>query len=675
MPTPSFYLNFNAESCTPYHNDDVYADRAELVSGDGLTGRTVWKLNGHNATVTETRESFGGVTRLTTDLRNDGDTPLLVDCLSSAFVTGIGAEGKRWYEDRFVIHYCHSVWQGEGQWRKASPEELGLYPTYNHGHQTAFRLYSQGSWTTSRHYPLIFIEDTETGETHYFEILTGDNWYIEVSAKGYKENSALCVMMTAAFEKNGGWYKELACGETYTAAPAVYGCVKGGFEDAVAELTTYKRATYHTDFPMGHTPVCFNDYMNCLWAQPSRDRLMPLIETAAEVGCEVFCIDAGWFGKRGEWYKHNGDWQPYDELFGEGGLQGVLNEMTARGMLPGVWLELETADASSDFAKAHPEALLTRHGRPIGRGQCFVDFRKQIVRDHLMQVFDDLYDMGVRFVKNDYNHSTGIGVDPLEGQNISMAEALREHTKAFYAFIDEVIATHPGLMIENCGSGAMRSDHTSLSHFHIQSTSDQEYYDRYPSIIQGMVACMPSERAGIWAYPYPVDFHYMGEQGDVYPLTGENVKAVVASCADGHQTAYNMVNGMMGAMYLSGRICYADGLNRTLISDALAIYKDNRDVQVGAVPVYPTGLSRMSDGGYASLGLLNKEAGKLLLAVWQTGTDETGTVIDLTPYLTDNATVTRTYPDLTGFACSLNDGYLAVTFPAGNCAMFVEISL
>ena len=210
MPTPSFYLNFNAESCAPYHNDDVYGDRAELISGDGKTGDTIWKLPAHNATVTESRETFDGtgVTRLTTTLRNDGDTPLLVDCLSSAFVTGIGAEGKRWYEDRFIIHYCHSVWQGEGQWRKATAEELGLYPTYNHGHQTAFRLYSQGSWTTSRHYPLILIEDTETEETHYFEILTGSNWYIEVSAKGYMENSALCVLLTAAFEKNGGWYKE-----------------------------------------------------------------------------------------------------------------------------------------------------------------------------------------------------------------------------------------------------------------------------------------------------------------------------------------------------------------------------------------------------------------------------------------------------------------------------------
>ncbi len=677
MPTPSFYLNFNAESCAPYHNDDVANDRAELISGDGSVGDTVWKLNGHNATVTESRETFGGtgVTRLTTTLRNDGDTPLLVDCLSSAFVTGIGAEGKRWYDDRFVIHYCHSVWQGEGQWRKATAEELGLYPTYNHGHQTAFRLYSQGSWTTSRHYPLILIEDTETEETHYFEILTGSNWYIEVSAKGYMDNSALCVLLTAAFEKNGGWYKTLKPGETYTAAPAIYGHVKGGFEEAVAELTAYKRQTYRTAFPTGQVPVCFNDYMNCLWAQPSRDRLMPLIEAAHDAGCEVFCIDAGWFGKRGEWYKHNGDWQPCDELFGEGGLQGILDEISSRGMLPGVWLEIETADAASDFAKAHPEALLTRHGHPIGKGQCFVDFRQPVVRDHLMGVFDNLYSMGVRFIKNDYNHSTGIGIDPLNGEDESMAEALRGHTEAFYAFVDEVISTHPGLMIENCGSGAMRCDHTTLSHFHIQSTSDQEYYDRYPSILQGMLAVMPPERAGVWAYPYPVDFHQMPEQGDVYPLTGENVMATVASCADGRQTAYNMVSGMMGAMYLSGRICYADDLNKKLIANAISIYKENRATLAGAIPVYPTGLSRMSDGGHTTLGLLNKAAGKLLLAVWQTRTEETDTLIDLAPYLTDNSTVTRTYPDLTGFACSLNDGYLTVTFPEGNCAAYIEIAL
>ena len=228
MPvTPSFYLNFNAESCTVYHTDDVSFDRPELLSGDGLAGDTRWKLGGHRAIVTESRTHVEGssATHMTTTVCNEGDEPLVLDSLSSAFITGIGAEGRRWYDDRFILHYAHMAWQGEAQWRSASLEEVGLYPTYNHGHQPTFRISSQGSWTTARYYPLILLEDIERGETHYFEILTGSGWYMEVGVKGYQDNSALCVLLSACHEKNDGWFKTLDVGEAYTTAPAVYGCV------------------------------------------------------------------------------------------------------------------------------------------------------------------------------------------------------------------------------------------------------------------------------------------------------------------------------------------------------------------------------------------------------------------------------------------------------------------
>ncbi len=462
----------------------------------------MWKLTGHNATVTQSYTHYEGIsaTRQSTTVRNDGTEPLTVDLLSSVFLDGIGAgvaDGQRRFDHRFILHYTHMVWQGEGRWRHAYLEDLGLYPTYNHGNQRTVTFRNVGSWTTTRYYPLVLLEDTATGETHYFELHASTGWYIEIGARGYKEDSALYVLMTNGYEDNNGWYVTLAGGESYTAAPAVFGTVKGGFEEAIAELTAYKRTTTLAPFPMGHVPVCFNDYMNCLWAQPSRERLMPLIEAAAEAGCEVFVIDAGWFGKRNEWSMHNGDWVPEDELFGEGGLRGLVADIIDHGMIPGVWLELETVDSRSDFAAAHPEALLTRHGHPIGKWQCFMDFRQPVVRDHLMQVFNDLYDMGIRYVKNDYNHTTGAYIDAPDG--VSGALALDEHAAAFLTFIDNVIATHPGVMIENCNSGAMRCDHGSLSHLHLQSTSDQEYYDRYPSIIQGMLALMPAERAGIWA--------------------------------------------------------------------------------------------------------------------------------------------------------------------------------
>ncbi len=676
---PAFSININAESTSIYHTDPIFDDRADYVSGNGEDGETVWTLPRHQATVIESRTRYPGLSacRMTTTLRNDGDRPFTVDALSSAVISNIGkptAEGRTWDDHRFIVHYAHMVWQGEAQWRAFPLEDLGVYPTYNHGHQRTFIIKSQGSWSTSRYYPLLLLEDTARRETHYFEIHSSSSWQIELGIRGYKTDSTLAVTLTAALDENDGWFYELTPGESYTTAPCVTGTVLGGFEEAVAELTAYKRMTSKTAFPGGHVPVCFNDYMNCLWAQPSRDRLMPLIESAASAGCEVFCIDAGWFGETNNWSMHNGDWQPNDALFGEGGLRGIINEIASRGMKPGVWLELETVDSRSDFAKAHPEALLTRHGHPVGYYQCFMDFRLPVVREHLMQVFDDLYAMGVRYVKNDYNHTTAPYIDAQ--RDASGAEAYRANAAAFHSFIDEVLATHEGFMIENCNSGANRCDHESLSHFHLQSTSDQEFCERYPSIIQGMLAVLPPERAGIWAYPYPVDFHDRIEQMEMYPVVSPSVAHMIDVCSDGTQTAFNMVNGLMGALYLSGRICYADELNRKLIHDAIAIYKENRPILEGAVPVYPQGQIRLSGTGHTSLGLLNRKAGKLLLAVWQiVSADPTETTIDLGRYITPAAQIARVYPTLPGHSAELSDGRLHVTFDEGNCAMYIEIDL
>lgn len=691
---PSFHVNLNCDRCEIYNNDNGLASSARLVAegeapklpGTLQTGEKSfarWAIDQYNAEITETKTTYPEVgisaVRQATTVYNGGHEPLLVDNLSSVFVSHIGEGGHLWYRKRFHLYYAQSCWQGEAQWTSAYVEELGVYGTYNHGNQGTFRLSSIGSWTTGHLHPLMVLVDEIEGEAWYFEIHSPASWYMEVNAEGYQDNSYLCVYLSAAYEKNDGWFMKLSPGQSYTTRAAVWGRVKGGFEDAIAELTIYKRLTYRTEFPDGEVPVCFNDYMNCLWAQPTRDRLLPLIESAAELGCEVFCIDAGWFGNGGKnaWHETLGDWIPEDSQFGEGGLQGIIDEIKDHGMKPGVWLEIETLHMLSEFAKAHPEAVLRRHGRPIGNPTSSMDFRRPVVREHLMGVFDRLYEMGIRFIKNDYNHTVGHTCDSLDGKTCSVVE-MRAHTKAFLDFVEEVIKTHPGLMIENCGSGAMRCDHATLSRFHVQSTSDQEYYDRYPSIIQGMVACMPPERAGIWSYPYPIDFHHMPVYGNVLPIPEQKYLDTIS---DPWQTAFNMVNGMMGCFYMSGRPPYADEAGKRLLKTAVELYKKNRKTLMSAVPVYPMGTSRLDDTGYTALGLLNKTEGKLLLAVWRMRSNEPSVTVELSKYLTDKAELSVTYPALDGFTAELCDGKLTVTFPKGNdynhgnCAAYLEISI
>lgn len=603
-------------------------------------------------------------------VENVGDKAFVLDSVSPVFVQNLGNDGKRdWFDDRFVIHYAHSAWQGEAQWRHESISEAGLYKTYNHQTKTSIILKSFGTWSTAKYEPVIMIEDKETQKTWYFEIQCGTGWMIEVRSQGGPGDGSVSVALSGACEQNDGWFKVLNPGETYTSCYASYGCVDGGFEEAVGELTKMRRHIMKNEFPEKQIPLCFNDYMNCLWALPTKEKLIPLIDMAAKVGAEYFVIDAGWFKTDGNFNLDMGDWAVDNELFGEGGMQWILDYIVSKGMKPGTWLEIESIGIGSEFAK-EPSVLLTRHGMNIGEPKCFLNFRNEKVRQHLMGVFDMLYGMGIRFIKNDYNSNTGIGVDGVPGQ--SLADALQENQACFMSFIDEVISKYPDLIIENCGSGAMRSDMQTLSHFYLQSSSDQEDYRKVPSIVSGICACLPPERCGIWPYPYAVPIY----QRECFDYSNE----FVSKFADGRETVFNMVSGLMGLMYLSGRIGRADEYNLKLMQEAAEIYKRNRKLVENALPIYPSGTFDMADSGIFSFGFIDREKRKMVLAVWCISGDYKGaeetleSIIDLSKY-SALPVLTNVYPNDKSYTVKLEETKLKVNFEALNSAVYLEFEI
>ena len=665
-PASTFYLNLNAENVNAYIASNPVSDSA-TATPDG-----VFRLADGRAEIRLDRKILAdGACFQRTTLVNTGKSPLLADTLSAAFLVGIGSDGtRRWDDDRFRVHFAYSAWQGEGQWRHMSLEDAGLYKTYNHNSQTSIRLSSIGTWSTSKYHPLLLLEDTELGRTHYFEVLAGGTgWRIEVCARGHRDDSSLSVFLSTACEANDGWSVTLAPGESYTTGPALYGYTEGGFEEAIAALTRAKRDLAIRRFPNGVPPLCFNDYMNCLWALPTREKLVPLMDAAARVGAEYFVIDAGWFGTTTNWSHDLGDWEPHNELFGERGLQGILDDIVQRGMKPGVWLEIETVSTHSTFAKKHPEALLYRNGNAIGGDCCFMDFRNPAVRSHIRRVFDRLYAMGVRYVKNDYNHSVGIGIDTSGDPDRNPALALGEHADAVLSLIDEVCTAYPDFLIESCCSGGMRADFGAVRHFYLQSSSDQEDYLRCPSIVTGLSACLPPERVGVWSCPYPVAIDYRE--------TFRPSEAFTAGFTDGRETAYNMVTAMMGLMYLSGHIDCADDFNINLMKQSADIYKRNRTSVSRAVPIYPSGTIRLSARGTFSYGLLDREGHKLLMAVWSTacpdGAAQTVS-IDLSHYASA-LTVTDMYPALPGYTATVSGTTLNVALPGNGCAAYIEMNI
>src|SRR5208282_32797 len=91
-------------------------------------------------------------------------------------------------------------------------------------------------------------------------------------------------------------WKNLQPGASYTSVPVAVGCVRGGFGEAVAALTQYRRlACERPHAQNSRCSVIFNDYMNCLQGNPTEAKELPLIDVAAKAGCEYYVIDAGWY--------------------------------------------------------------------------------------------------------------------------------------------------------------------------------------------------------------------------------------------------------------------------------------------------------------------------------------------------------------------------------------------
>ena len=603
------------------------------------------------------------VIRQTNTVKNLSESPITLTHFSSGMICGIGMGGKlgRWDENKLRVHYCRSHWCGEAQWRENSPEDVGIYRQSMHNwDMSSYRISSTGTWSTGKYYPLMMVEDLECGSIWYLEHEGAVNWTIELGCLN-DCGEGLLMMEANCADDSTGFVHTLAPNESYAATPCVFGCVKGGFEEAVRQLIRYKRVSDLSKWEKGYAPAVFNDYMNCLWALPNREKLIPLIDAAADAGAEVFCMDDGWQ------LENLGTWSINHEKYGADGLQGIIDYIKGKGMTAGIWLELEACERNRHLYRE--DCLVHRNGFVVNPERAHVNFQSPEVRNYLMGIIDRFYQMGIRYIKNDHNRSTMLGND--DG-GVCNSIGLQKTMDAFLSFVDEVRQKYPDLVIETCASGAMRSDWGTLSHFALQSVSDQEYYDMTSSITAGSLAFLPPEKAGVWAYPYPVS--YADRENDDY-IFGE---ALRADRADGEETVYNMVNALCGTLYLSGRIDRADERNAALIREGVEKFKQIREHNSHAYPVYPMGRWRIGDKSASCLGLLSEDGKKMTLAVWRRTCEEDTTVIDLKKYLNASSVVRMTYPkNPMGAAFSFDAEHLTLTvqLPRQNSARFFEIEV
>jgi alpha-galactosidase len=479
-----------------------------------------------------------------------------------------------------------SDWLGEGRWtrRRLREAEVDLnLPLHGQDGRGCLSLVSSGTWSTGAALPTGGLVDSRGGTAWLWQVEHNGAWRWEV---GERRDGAY-VALLGPTDIDHQWRQHLRPGESFTTVPVSVAVSADGLEGAAAALTAHRRALVRPHPARSALPVVFNDYMNTLMGDPTTARLLPLIDAAAATGAEVFCIDAGWYDDKGTWWDSVGEWQPAQSRFPHG-IEEVLAHIRGRGMTPGLWLEPEVIGVRSPMADKLPtEAFLQRDGvRLVEAGRYHLDLRHPRAVGHLDQVVDRLVEeLGVGYFKLDYNINPGAGTD-LDAD--STGAGLLAHNRAHLAWLDRVLDRHPQLILENCASGAMRMDYALLSRMHLQSTSDQQDFLRYPPIAVAAPMSVLPEQSASWAYPQP-------EMSD-------------------EEIAFVMCTGMLGRLYLSGHTDTMRPDQLESVRAAVRVHQDIRTDLATAVPRWPMGLPRWDDP-WLSLALATDES--TFLGVWR----------------------------------------------------------
>lgn len=578
-----------------------YHDSKDYRNGLGRVLEFVTRDEETDVFVTVKIQFYDGISvaRFVTEVENRGAEEQTLEYVSLFNYTGIEKEGLLPRDEKMLVKVPHNSWQREMDWQTYTLPQLGLGQSQKTSEQRsskAANFTNTGNWSTKEYLPMGYIENTETGTSLFFQIEHNGSWHWEIS----DQSAHMYLALSGPNEQQSHWFKTLKTGDRFTTVPAAVG-VSHGFDSSMAELTRYRRMIRRKNKDNESLAIIFNDYMNCLWGDPTAEKEYPLIDAAAEAGCEYFCIDAGWYSA-GIWWDNVGEWQESRERFPEG-MKKVTDYIRSKGLIPGVWLEIEVMGINCPKAKNVPDDwFFMRHGKKVyDRSRYQLDFRNPEVVAHADEVIDRLVrDYGVGYIKMDYNIEPGIGT---EINAESVGDGLLQHERAYLSWLDRVFERYPDLIIENCSSGGMRIDYAMLQRHSIQSTSDQDDYRMYATIAANSPTGLCPEQSAIWSYP----------------LTE----------GDREEVVFNMVNAMLLRIHQSGHLVYISDERKALVKEALDCYKDIRGDIKTAVPFWCLGLSEFSDP-WVSLGL--KCENKLYLALWRRNSEKSGIVLDLAKY-------------------------------------------
>ena len=315
--------------------------------------------------------------------------------------------------------------------------------------------------------PFCIIRDEENMTAAAFHVLPKGNWTIDIHSVIISNESPAAVLEAGLADDD--LFMTLQPGEAIDLPEIIIQDLpQGDLFKCGAPIQKYMIRKRLPEAKLHQPPVVYNGWLY-RFTNFTKEQLQIQLKAAKEIGCEVFIVDAGWFGGDDGW-GGVGDWREKNGAPFYGNMAAFADDVRAAGLKFGFWMEPERFAYNIPIRKEHPEWFPEHTTR--------IDLTQPAAAEYFRNVIiENARKFGAEYIKIDFNAS--VGYDDSGSELYRYYSILNEQIKLIRKEL-------PNLFIENCGSGGLRNDLATLTLYDQAFISDNAHPFETLRIRQGL---------------------------------------------------------------------------------------------------------------------------------------------------------------------------------------------
>jgi alpha-galactosidase len=482
LPLDAFHLSLEGQSLDGTW-EWVNASQAEVHNPDGLLVTLELKSKARPTTVkVQTLLSGGPVMVRWLEITNSGPKATGLTSVSpwSGLLWNTPAYQERLKrgEEPFEVAYAqYEEWGHEGAWK---------FEPVSNTTKTISGTRGKSGWG----HPTFFAHNKATGEWAVGSLGWSGNWTTKVTATADPSGDVARLFFTMGPSAADAVQRVIEPGETVRTADTHLLVMHSDLDHVIQALHDHVRHNVMPPQVTGREYQVEANHRGYIVDHETEAGMKREVDLAADVGAELFMIDAGWYGPEpNRWAQNVGDW--YAGAWLPNDITPVREYARKKGMLFGLWVEIEGIGAASKLRREHPDWMLTRDGSPVAGGRQLDVSNPAVAASMESEIARLIQKYDLDMFRIDYNSTVNEGGNHIKDGFVE--STMWRHVENLYAMFDRLRARFPRVIFQNCAGGGGRLDLGILRRFHNTELSDWMRAPRGLKILNGMTWILPPE--------------------------------------------------------------------------------------------------------------------------------------------------------------------------------------